>query len=354
MADPHADKVVLHLPFNEYTYTDILDCSPNKAVATQFGDATLSTAQFKGGTKSLYLDGTGDYLSLPNSAGYNFGAEDFTVECWVMLNALPTAGQWATVFSKNPSDTAGAWRLEIGPTSQISFGIHTGSSWYSVDVSNSGITAGNWYHIAITRVGVSLKVFVDGLQMGGNSTGPANITNMAAALNIGRIESSNTWYLNGYLDDLRITKGVARYTADFTPPGAIEYTIPNLATQVFDAGITYAPFAPPFTTPQPSVMSGELSGARNFHFGGRGRVSGTVRVDGATIDTPVYRRVRLFRDVDALMVAETWSDPVTGAYSFDYVDLTKTYTAISYDHTREFRAVAADNLTPTVIPDFVP
>jgi len=101
-------------------------------------------------------------------------------------------------------------------------------------------------------------------------------------------------------------------------------------------------------------MPGALSGARNTRFGGRGRIAGTVKVDGNPADTPVYRRVRLFQDVDGVMVAETWSDPVTGAYAFDYIAREQKYTVISYDHTHEFRAVAADNLIPTAIPDFVP
>lgn len=107
-------------------------------------------------------------------------------------------------------------------------------------------------------------------------------------------------------------------------------------------------------TPVVDVLDTPISGTRNTQFGGRGRVAGTVKTTNTPTNTPAHRRVRLYRDRDAHFVAEQWSDPVTGAYSFDYVDPLHTYTVLSYDHTGTFRAVVADNLTPTIIPDFKP
>lgn len=92
-------------------------------------------------------------------------------------------------------------------------------------------------------------------------------------------------------------------------------------------------------------------GGRNDYYlgspaGGRlvGRVKGTTK-DKGTPNVPVSERVRLFREQDGYLVREVWSAPGTGAYSFDYVDETQTYTVISYDHDKAFRAVIADNLT---------
>ena len=111
--------------------------------------------------------------------------------------------------------------------------------------------------------------------------------------------------------------------------------------------VTYAPYAPPRSVQQPTVAPGPLSGIRGgIEYGGRGRIIGTVKTKGDPTDTPVYRRVRLFRDRDGQCVAETWSNPQTGAYLFDNIDPTHKYTALSYDHTGLFRAVVADNLTP--------
>lgn len=87
---------------------------------------------------------------------------------------------------------------------------------------------------------------------------------------------------------------------------------------------------------------------QNSSYGGRGRISGTVKIKG-TPNYAVYRKVRLVREIDAICVAEQWSDPVTGVYQFDYYDETKKYTVISYDYENDFRAVIADNLTPDII-----
>ncbi len=83
--------------------------------------------------------------------------------------------------------------------------------------------------------------------------------------------------------------------------------------------------------------------------GGNGRVSGTTKVKGSP-NVAVRRRVRLLRERDGMMIRETWSDPVTGAYSFDYINENYQYTVISYDHDHNHRAVIADNLTPEMMP----
>lgn len=93
----------------------------------------------------------------------------------------------------------------------------------------------------------------------------------------------------------------------------------------------------------PAVGSGLLT-IRRF-YGGLGRIDGTVKVDSSP-DYPVHRKVRCFRDRDAVCVGETWSDPVTGGYSFEYVDPAERYTVLAYDYTGAYRAVVADNLTP--------
>ena len=91
----------------------------------------------------------------------------------------------------------------------------------------------------------------------------------------------------------------------------------------------------------------EAARVRDQYWGGRGRVYGTVKIKG-TPDYAVARRVRLFRDRDAVCVGEVWSHPTTGAYEFTHVDETQQYTVISYDYLASFRAVA-DNLTPEIM-----
>ena len=87
----------------------------------------------------------------------------------------------------------------------------------------------------------------------------------------------------------------------------------------------------------------------DYIHGGKGFITGTVE-EKATPNIPLRRRVRLHRDVDGMMVRETWSDAVTGAYTFTDINPAYTYHAIAFDYARNYRAVIADNLTPEVAP----
>jgi hypothetical protein len=142
----------------------------------------------------------------------------------------------------------------------------------------------------------------------------------------------------------------ALYFADFTPPDFIvpqlEWLIdattcaPTLVERrtIVSAGIMPLPVTNVFRTVE--------RGRYDYVLGAnaRGRVQGTTK-DKGTPNVPVSERVRLYRERDGLLVREVWSTPGTGAYSFDYVDETETYTVLSYDHNKAFRAVVADNLT---------
>ena len=78
-------------------------------------------------------------------------------------------------------------------------------------------------------------------------------------------------------------------------------------------------------------------------------IVGTVKEKNTPIDTPLRRRVRLYRENDGLLLRETWSNAATGEYRFDDVPLAQRYTVIAYDHLHNYRAVIADNLTPEVV-----
>ena len=89
---------------------------------------------------------------------------------------------------------------------------------------------------------------------------------------------------------------------------------------------------------------------RDIYRGGAGFVAGTVkeRPKGAPegSEVPVWRRVRLYDERRGACIAETWSDATTGAYSFEYIDMQRIYTVLSYDHNGQFVAVAASGLVP--------
>jgi hypothetical protein len=97
-----------------------------------------------------------------------------------------------------------------------------------------------------------------------------------------------------------------------------------------------------------SVPSGSVKDYTTGVLGkGIGRIQGTVK---NTPNTPVYRKVRLHREIDGLLMRELWSDPVTGAYDFRYVDELQKYTVLSYDHTGTYNGVIGAAIVPELMP----
>jgi len=210
--EPYWLSVSLLLPFdgtnNSNTFTDF---SESPKTLSGSGDAKLSTAVKKFGTASLALDGTGDILTS-TSNGYTFGTDDFTVECWVYsTEAIATADNGVFQIGNslsNPNMTGIAMALNSGVPVIYSGGLqHNGST---APVINT------WHHMAMARSGTTLKMFLDGVEQV-SVTNSSNLT--ANQLMLGAYY--NTQYpWQGYIDEFRITKGVARYATAFTPPTA--------------------------------------------------------------------------------------------------------------------------------------
>ena len=177
-------------------------------------DAKLSTAVSKFGGSSVSFDGTGDYLSNYNpSYSLSVGSGDFTYECWLYVNALP--GLVTSVYHlKNDTGLATTvFVLELTTNGAIS--ISTGTAIIASGTAGK-ITTGSWIHFAFVRTSGVFKTFFNGIQ----DISVANTTAYNGTyLYIGAWRySSYDNSLNGYLDDVRITKGYARYTSNFTPP----------------------------------------------------------------------------------------------------------------------------------------
>lgn len=90
--------------------------------------------------------------------------------------------------------------------------------------------------------------------------------------------------------------------------------------------------------------------SRDYIHGGSGRITGTVKEKGTPADTPLRRKVRLHREVDGMLVRETWSNAATGVYEFGDINPAYEYTVISYDYAHNYRATVADNLFAEVLP----
>jgi hypothetical protein len=196
--------------------TTMTDNSKNNFVLTAINGASLSSVQSKFGGTSLALDGTNDYVSISGNNILDFASSDFTVECWVRLNAMPTSDAWPTNYSSHfivitigtPSLGDGIGFM-IGQTKLI---IQNNDS-QSVNGTH-GMTTNTWYHLAFVRYSNNLYLYVDGVQKG--TAAYSSAVGTGATTYIG-CETGQGAFLNGYIDDLRVTKGIARYTSNFTP-----------------------------------------------------------------------------------------------------------------------------------------
>ena len=188
-----------------YTNAGIIDNSMMTDLET-VGDVKITTALSKFGSGSLVFDGTGDYLTTPFSTLTQFGTGDFTIEFWIYRAA---GSVYQTILDTRSSGTGSPWAVLLNSSNQPYILIAS-------DLTSSiAVASATWTHIAICRASGTLRIFNNGVvgYSGANSTSMMP----TGPLRIGRT-IDNVYDFNGYLDDLRITKGYARYTTTFTPP----------------------------------------------------------------------------------------------------------------------------------------
>jgi len=197
---------------NEVSGTTFTDSSSAARTVSRFGNTEIRTAQSKFGGASGYFDGTGDYLSVSSAADLNMGSGDFTIEFWFRWDSSQTVS-FPRLLSKGVYGAAGTLEICLNPSNGNVFAIYGASS---VSIGFGGATSsGTWNQFTMSRSGTTLRGFVNGTQ-GGSSpyTVSEDFTNSTALL-IANSQASEPFA--GYIDELRITKGVARRTANFTP-----------------------------------------------------------------------------------------------------------------------------------------
>jgi hypothetical protein len=184
-----------------------LDSSSNAFTITRNGTPTQGafTPYQPSGYWSGYFDGATAYLSLASNAAFGFGTNDFTVEFWIY--PLVAANTWSIYHGA----VTNAFIINTNASNQVvarSYGVA------DLLTSSSAISTNSWTHVAITRSGTTLTIWLNGVSAGTVS----NSTNFATtALYVGRADSGST-YVNGYISNLRTVKGTAVYTSTFTPP----------------------------------------------------------------------------------------------------------------------------------------
>ena len=197
--------------------TTIVDSSSRFKAVTVVGDAQISTAQSKFGGSSIAFDGSGDELTSQSSSENNFGTDDWTIEFWILSTQTTRVDPFGWNYSyQNPG-----WASLILNLNGSSM------SWYEnvnqrINATNTGWNNGSWNHVAITRSGNSVRMFLNGTQVGLTYTTSFSYGANPSGFIVGNVsdKTGGQGPLDGYIDDLRITKGVARYTSNFTPPTA--------------------------------------------------------------------------------------------------------------------------------------
>jgi len=217
VGDVYFPQNELLLPFdgsNGATATS--DLSDNNHSVTFAGNTQISTGQSKFGGSSCYFDGTGDYLTIPSSSAFAFAAANFTIEFWIRRTAT---GSYPYVFDfRSGGSDAVVATIYLDHTDSYKPQYYVNGA-ARID-SSVGLSVDTWYHIAIVRNSGTTTMYVNGSSAGSFSD---SFTYIAAPLRIGDY-SSGGYGFPGYIDDLRITRGFARYTSSFTPPTTAHLT----------------------------------------------------------------------------------------------------------------------------------
>ena len=218
--DPDWASVSLLAGFDgEDAATDQDDESDNAHVATYGADAAIDTAQSRFSRASCLFDGTGDFVSFPDNAVFDMAAGNFTIEGHHRWNTDPSAfqllqGHWLTSGSQKSIAI-----FRDGAAGDLELFLSTNGSTSLIDISAAfAITLGRWYHIAVDFDGTTYRLYIDGVVIG-SSTTLRTLHNSTAAWSIGG-QTDGVDPFDGWADDVRVTKGVARYAGAFTPPKA--------------------------------------------------------------------------------------------------------------------------------------
>ena len=219
-ADPYIGNVSLLLHGDgDNGSTTIVDSSPSPKTVTAVGNAQISTAQSKFGGASIAFDGNSDYFSVPSSVDFEFGSGDFTIEFFAYINSYATIAAFISRSMWNGGNGGTPW-IVVALNGKINFFATDNSTgtWGVDRAGNVSAPAGQWNHIAVVRNGSSFNVYVNGVA--GTAKTFAGVIQSSTSSLISGVYNNTLGSVNGYIDDLRITKGIARYTANFTPPTA--------------------------------------------------------------------------------------------------------------------------------------
>ena len=194
---------------------------------TAYGNAQISTAQKVFGTGSGLFDGTGDYLKTLLGTDFNFGTGNFTIETRIRPTNLNIDGNAQILFDfcQDANNEISAYFGTSGYNNRLVFRAVSGGVTQAlyIEVSTPTIlTINTWAHLAFVRIGSTLKIFVNGNEITLSPTTAISTNSMptftSGYLAIGAFSDGGGTAYYGYLDEVRISNGIARWTSNFTPP----------------------------------------------------------------------------------------------------------------------------------------
>ncbi|MFA5377340.1 MAG: LamG domain-containing protein [Dehalococcoidia bacterium] len=246
-------KALLHFDGDDAstTFTD-----ESGKVWTEHGDAQLDTAWKEFGTAAGLFDGTADYVSTPNSADFDFGTGDWTVDFWMRRNGASSYG--------------GMFGASIGGGNGLSIGLNFGGTnirviWDAAEkiVSGGAVSDLTGTHIAVVRYGNTVTCYIGGTADGTDDCTGDSIDSDGTGAVIGRLTTDvDGYYFTGHVDELRVSKGIARWTANFTPPaypyaGTTVVEVPAISSpDTFLAPTLGNVFIPALSSPDTFVAPG--------------------------------------------------------------------------------------------------
>jgi len=199
-----------------YTNAGIPDLAMQNNLQT-VGSAQVSTSVKKYGTGSLYFPTSGtNYLSCQTNPSVPLGSGNFTVEGWFYFTAVGTNN-----YEMISKETAGAandgFRVVLNSSQKIVVNMSSNGTAYSLTITGATtISSSTWYHVAVVRNGSTVTCYLNGVSDGsGTFSGSLYETNTFWAL---ATRGGYGTTMQGYIDDFRVTAGLARYTTTFTPP----------------------------------------------------------------------------------------------------------------------------------------
>lgn len=206
-----------------------------RGAATFVGNAQLDTAQFKYGSSSLLMDGTGDYITFPDSDDFDLGSDNFTLEAFVRFNSV---SGFQTIICKHKETTLRSWSFDWTGSSNNLLRLLTSTNGSATTAFQFAWVPviNTWYHVCAERSGTDVRLYVDGAMIGKSAGGlSGSLFNNTEVIRIGAIGGSpDANFFNGWIDGMRITRGLALYASDsgFTPPESMTYPRGNTRTSL--------------------------------------------------------------------------------------------------------------------------